>query len=713
VKGLKRGLFLLAIAAVAVAAFSLRLRAVERLPIDYDEDDYLAAAQHYSRALLEGDVPEILQYRYNYEHPALVKLLYGVVLTRLPQEPEVPQLPSSAPPAPSLPQPQWTALRLTSAVLGTLEALALALLSPLGGLFLATHTFTIKYTSQAMLEALPALTSLLAVMAYARARGRRNAWLALSALMLGLTAAGKYLYAVAGVAIALHWAGSALRVKGRERWRSLLVLLGWGVLSLVVFILFDPPLWPDPISRLRESLLFSVTYSQGGHVQSAGYPFFQPLLWISQPVPWHPGVFVILPDVFILLLALIGLRRLAQRRAVFAVWLAVGLVFLLVWPTKWPQYILVITAPLCLAAAEGTQVLLIEPLVGALRRWRAGRAEPGALRALARRESRKALPWLIPGLLALTALALFPLVYQLAMALTDFSGPAIKDGMQGGVWREVWLGLTGQVEAVVYQPFAPSNTRQVHYAGPRLLLNMLLGSGSVLLAFEALWTVLSVATQTALGLGLALLLNRRGLIGRRFWNALFILPWAVPEFVGAMSWAQIFDTRFGWAALAARTWSETPGYSLPQAAQSNALAALGMLLTAGLWVGFPLMLLASTAGLKALPPDVYDSAALDGAGRWQTFRYVVWPMLLPLLAPAMLLRGIFAFNQFYLFSVFQTPYPMTTLAALSYTVFNSGGGAGRAFAFSAVINVVTVAFLLLFVLLFNRWSRAAEGVTYA
>lgn len=704
---------MLAIAAVTLAAFFLRLRAVERLPIDYDEDDYLAAAQHYSRALLEGDAQEIIHYRYNYEHPVLVKLLYGVVLTHLPQAPEVPQLPSSAPPAASLPQPQFTALRLTSAVLGTLEALTLALFTPLGGLFLAFHTFTIKYTSQVMLEALPALTSLLAVMAYARARGRRNGWLVLSALMLGLTAAGKYLYAVAGAAIALHWAGSALRAKGREQRRSLIALLGWGALSLAVFVLFDPPLWPDPIGRLRDSLLFSVAYSQGGHVQSAGLPFYQPLLWISQPVPWHPGVFVILPDVFILLLALIGLRRLGQRRAVFAVWLAVGLAFLLVWPTKWPQYILVITAPLCLAAAEGAQIVLIEPLRGVLQRRRTDRGDPGALRQAARREGRKALPWLAPGLLALTVLALFPLVYQLAMALTDFSGPAIKDGMQGGVWREVWLGLTGQVEAVVYQPFAPSSSRQVHYAGPGLLLNMLLGSGSVVLAFEALWTVLSVVTQTALGLGLALLLNQRGLIGRRFWNVLFILPWAVPEFVGAMSWAQIFDTRFGWAALAARTWSETPGYNLPQAAQSNALAALGMLLVAGLWYGFPLMLLASTAGLKALPPEVYDSAALDGAGRRQTFRFIVWPMLLPLLAPAMLLRGIFAFNQFYLFSVFHPPYPMTTLAALSYAVFNSGGSAGRAFAFSAVINVVTVVFLLLFVLLFNRWSRAAEGVTYA
>jgi hypothetical protein len=94
-----------------------------------------------------------------------VKLTYGLVLAWLPQSSELPQQPTSAPPAASLPQPEINYLPWTSAILGTLEVLALAILDTLAGLFLAIHTFTIKYPSQAMLEALPALTSLLAVMA--------------------------------------------------------------------------------------------------------------------------------------------------------------------------------------------------------------------------------------------------------------------------------------------------------------------------------------------------------------------------------------------------------------------------------------------------------------------------------------------------------------------------------------------------------------------
>ena len=73
-----------------------------------------------------------------------------------------------------------------------------------------------------------------------------------------------------------------------------------------------------------------------------------------------------------------------------------------------------------------------------------------------------------------------------------------------------------------------------------------------------------------------------------------------------------------------------------------------------------------------------------------------------------------AFNQFYLFQVFG--YGDATLASLSYNVFNPNSGFGPYgghFALSAAINIVTVLFLITFVVLFNRWSKVGEGVAYA
>jgi ABC-type sugar transport system permease subunit len=143
----------------------------------------------------------------------------------------------------------------------------------------------------------------------------------------------------------------------------------------------------------------------------------------------------------------------------------------------------------------------------------------------------------------------------------------------------------------------------------------------------------------------------------------------------------------------------------------NPQAMLSTLLIGATWIGWPLIMLAAAAGLKMIPPDVYDAAAIDGAGRFSRFRSITWPLLLPLLVPAIIIRSIFAFNQFYLFVVMQSPYPLFTLATLSYYIFDISSG-GQ-FAVSAAINVFTVAMLIIFILMFNRWSRASEGVTYA
>lgn len=743
-KTLRLPLRLLAVLLVVAVAWMLRARAVDQLPIDYDEDDYLRAGQEYAALVRSGDWAGFLETNYRPEHPPLDKIVFGLAVLTQPETELLPDRPTSSGPASSLPSGQLRAARTTSAVSGTLEVLLLALVDPLGALFLGIHTFTIKYTSQVMLEGLPALTSLAAVLAYVRwkkinqdanrspksldfgqpATGVagiwskvKYGWLVVSAILLGLTAASKYLYAVVGVAILIDWILNTEHVSliTRSSAKRLLPILAWGLLALAFFFIANPYLWPDPIGRLQESLFYHAGYTTGAaEVQQAGFPFWQPFVWLNMSVPWHPGVFIVALDGLIFLFSFFGLKRLWQRQRVYALWLAAALLFLLLWPTKWPQYVLVLTAPLGLAAAEGLRALVVEPV----KAWRTRRG--GArTRVRPRFETRKALPWLVPGLVAFALLTLFPLVYQLAMSLTDFSGSAIRDGLTGGVWREAWGGLSGQIEPrpVTSIPFAPSD-RQVHYIGPILYLPVLgyLGQSGVLV-FEVLWTVLTVGLQAALGIGVALLLWQRGLKGRSGWRALFVLPWAVPETVGAIMWMGIFQPRFGALSLAAGDTFATR-LDFPQPLQNlldwqnNPTVALLVLLIPAVWYGFPFLLLAASAGLKMVPDDVFDAAALDGANGWQTFRHVTWPLLMPLVMPAVIVRAIFAFNQFYLFQVF-VPYggpgAVTTLAQVSYSLL----GDGNQYALSAALNVLTMLILVVFVGIFNRWSRAGEGVTYA
>lgn len=706
-KSVKRFLFIAAVIAVTLIALNTRLTAVDKLPIDYDEDDYLRAGQLYAQGLQQGDWSVFTRENYRTEHPPLTKIVNGVILSTLPPAPEIPDRPTTAEPARSLPQPHLDHVRTSHAIFGTLEVLALSLINPLAGLILATHTWTIKYTSQVMLEALPALTSLLVVVFYLKSKGKFNIWSLLSATMLGFTAASKYPYTMVGVTVLLHWLWESWPGRSadanRSGWKWLRPILAWGGIALIVFFLSDPYLWPDPIGRLRDSIGYHGRYATtASEVQEANFPIWQPLVWLAQAVPWHPGVFAVPLDAIVLLFAVLGLKRLWQRHRVFALWLIIMTVFLFFWPTKWPQYILMLTAPLALSAVEGLRLVIWEPLSHWVRRVRSDgvqRPTRSSLR-IAWRETRQAFPWIMPGLIALGAIALFPLIYQLAMSLTDLNTLSLRDGMRGGVWRAVGEGLAGQAKPVEVGLFERRTSNQVNYAGPQVLLSLLTGGVADLVIFEVVWTATAVFLQTALGVGVALMLSRAGVRFRGWWRTLFIVPWAVPEFVGAIVWFNIFEPTNGWLSLLLRKpfeWQQSPTVTLL------------VLLTAALWMGWPLMMLASLAGLKMIPPEVYDAAAVDGAKGWTRFRAVTWPLLLPVLTPVLIIRAILTFNQFYLFYAMQAGYPSITLSTVSFYFFDATSGFGGKFGVAAAINIFTVILLLGFVIWFS--SRKSTQVS--
>jgi ABC-type sugar transport system permease subunit len=697
-------LYILGIVLAVSVAWLVRWRAVTMLPVDYDEDDYLRAAQQYAALIRTGNMAGFLETNYRSEHPPLAKIIYGLSILPAPEAPLIPDEPTSASPNQYLPKQQLRDARTVAAVFGTLEDFLVALVNPLAALLLAINTFTIKYTSQVMLEALPSFTSLATVLFYVRfKRKKKMGWLVASAIFLGLTAASKYLYCVVGIAILVDW--FLVNKNDGELKRFFPMAFLWGLLSVGVFFAVDPYLWPAPIERLKESVFYLGNYSlTAPEVQNAGYPFWQPLFYLAESIPWHPGVFVVSVDALVSILAIVGLSRLWRKERTYILWLGIALFFLLIWPTKWPQYILILTAPLSLSAAEGIWGLVVEPVKSA---WQK-RGQPKPKREIAPvswRETVRSVPWLLPGIIALGALILFPLLYQLAMAFTDFSGPSILDGIRGGILRAVWQGFTGQVKAIEFGAFGNGVhfSKIVNFAGPNLLLNIFSSEdGRSLLVFELLWTALSVGCQAMLGISLALVLNRPGVRFVNFWRTIFILPWAIPEFIGALIWLRTFDPSAGWVAQASG--SQLVSNLLSQGGPSLSLA---ILLIAATWGGFPFIMLAASASLKLVPKEAYDAAAIDGAAGWGLFRHITWPLLMPLVVPALIIRGIMAFNQFYLFYVM--PTRLTTFATVSYFIFKDN----NQYAVSAAINIFTVVILIFLLFLFNRWGKAAEGVSYA
>jgi len=317
------------VAAVVILAALLRLWAAWQLPVDYDEPVYVKAALDYADAFRAGDWNAVIDYAGNREHPPLVKLVYGAGVLALGDG------------------VSWdTALlasRLISALFGTLAVLLLALADPLAGAMLAVHTLTVKYTSQAYLEALPLFACIAAVLALRRSAGR-DRWLYLSAAALGITAAGKlsYLPIVFVIGYIALWERPGRRGD----------LVPYLALAVATFLLLNPTLWRDPLPRLAQTLTFHSQYSRSAHVQQIGYPWFQPILWVAFSVPWHPEVFFYGGfDGLIFLLALGGAWWQWRERRWAVVWAGTSMLALLAWPTKWPQYALIVVPALCLMAA--------------------------------------------------------------------------------------------------------------------------------------------------------------------------------------------------------------------------------------------------------------------------------------------------------------------------------------------------------------------------
>jgi len=680
---------------IVLVALLFSSHAARFLPADYDEDDYLRAGQIYSRILREGDILSLSEVQYNYEHPGLAKIAIGISLLGIPDFEDIPEVPTSSPPNQNLPSEALQKARGQQIWWQILTVFLLSLVQPLAGLFLGIHSFAVKYTAQVMLEALPLLLSTLSVLAYRRSRNQENLYFFLSSLFLGMTAAGKYLYAVAGIAVVIHIAFFTRKNRLRK-------ILLYTAISLGMFYLCDPYLWPDPIRRLADSLFFHSRYSSGGEVSSANMPLWQPLVWLfSTTTGWHHGIILIGLDFWITLLGIIGFPQLWKKEKPLALWLLTGLFFLFLWPTKWPQYILILLVPLCFSASLGiTQRLL--PLLRKTKLPRrkikaSGTTTPSPLQILL---------WLTPGLFLLFTMTYFPLITQFFMGMTDFSFSNIRDGFNGGILRAVTHGLRGDLPVHrVSNIWDFQGGKEVGFIGLWGYFTGLRGWGPGLMAFEILWTLLSLITQGALGIGAALLLHHKGVRFRNLWTVIFILPWAVPEFIGATIWSQIFHPDFGWFSLAAKEFSLLgSGGSW----QENPNTSFLVLLVSNLWMGFPMMMLGAQGGLLMINRDVIEAAQLDGAPWYQRLSKISLPLLLPFLVPLLILRGVQTFNQFYLFWVMNPPWPLSTFATTSYWVARYE----RNYAAAGVINIYIVVILMGALILLDRKKQLTGGPSH-
>lgn len=204
-----------------------------------------------------------------------------------------------------------------------------------------------------------------------------------------------------------------------------------------------------------------------------------------------------------------------------------------------------------------------------------------------------------------------------------------------------------------------------------------------------LYTTVATVVKFAVGLYLALLLNRR-LPFRALLRAIVLLPWVVPTVLSAIAFWWIYDPQFSvvsWALHKAGLIDEYINFL----GEPN--LARGSVIFANIWRGVPFVAITLLAGLQTIPPSLYEAATIDGAGRWQMFRHVTFPMLTPVLAVVMTFSVLFTFTDFQLIYALTRGGPVNAthlMATLSYQRAILGGHIGE----GAAISTAMIPFLL-------------------
>ncbi len=150
------------------------------------------------------------------------------------------------------------------------------------------------------------------------------------------------------------------------------------------------------------------------------------------------------------------------------------------------------------------------------------------------------------------------------------------------------------------------------------------------------YTAATVAAQMLLGLGIALLLNV-DLLGMRVFRTALIVPMMVTPIVGALCWKLLLDPSHG-------VFNQWIGEKIVWLGRSD--TAIYAIWLVGVWQNTPYVTIILLAGLRSLPSEPIEAAAIDGAGRLAAFWFVTRPMLRPYILVALLLRTIFEFRAF-------------------------------------------------------------------
>ena len=241
--------------------------------------------------------------------------------------------------------------------------------------------------------------------------------------------------------------------------------------------------------------------------------------------------------------------------------------------------------------------------------------------------------------------------------------PAPRSSWQGRLrqyWRlnglAYWLILPALLFllAIEFVPLVTGLKESLYYHNRvQPWLTHFVGLGNFVQAFQDwdVWVSLKtsvvmvvgiVGLSYALGLLAGVLLNQKLRLSGVY-RALILVPWVVPFVVSFISWQWMLNDQTG---IINQVLLQLHIINKPILWLATPNLALLSVIVVGVWQQFPFLMITVLAALSSISDEVNEAASIDGANRWQTFRFITFPLILPVSIIATLLQAIWTFNNF-------------------------------------------------------------------
>ncbi|MBD5454197.1 MAG: sugar ABC transporter permease [Lachnospiraceae bacterium] len=177
----------------------------------------------------------------------------------------------------------------------------------------------------------------------------------------------------------------------------------------------------------------------------------------------------------------------------------------------------------------------------------------------------------------------------------------------------------------------------------------------IVLSWTLIWAFFATFLTYFCGMGVAILINKKGIKFKKLWRTILVMTIAVPQFVSLLYVYKMFASdglintylmRWGWISSAIPFWT-------------NATLAKVMIIIINLWIGIPYTMLIMTGLLMNIPEDLYESARIDGANGFQMFRSITLPYMFFVTGPFLLTQFTGNLNNFNVIYLLTTGNPMS------------------------------------------------------